>query len=282
VKTVLFSPDDVDLISGPPSARRRYLDIAISQASRPYLRALSRYTKVLEQRNSLLRVFSRERLTASSPRQGEELAFWDSEFVAAAADVLAARLGAVKALSERAKAHIADLAGTNSLSISYVQHRLEENDPDIMPVEWRSPQQALRQSFAASLASALSVWRSEELRRGVTAIGPHRDDFIVKMDEIDLGRFGSRGQQRLAVIALKLAELDLLNEAAGEPPILLLDDVLSELDASHRSKIVATLASRDSQICVTATDMHDLGTSALGDLPLWNAVPGAIETGETL
>jgi DNA replication and repair protein RecF len=162
------------------------------------------------------------------------------------------------------------------LAIAYVQSRIVEQDyPDTK--SWPSPSQGTRQVLSAGLASALAAARPEELKRGVTAVGPHRDDFVVTVDGIDIGRFGSRGQQRLAVVALKLAELDLLAEAGSEPPILLLDDVLSELDLTHRGKLVSTLATRKAQICVTATDIDDLASRELEHLPLWRSQSGTIE-----
>jgi DNA replication and repair protein RecF len=278
VKTVLFSPDDVDLIAGSPGGRRRYLDVAISQASRLYLRALSRYSRVLEQRNSLLRQFARERLLSNSPRQAEELAFWDSELIASAVDVLAIRLGAVRKLSDQAKIHFAALTGDDAFAVVYLPNRVRQVIDEMASPNWQSPPQAHRQMISAALTEALGSWRAEELRRGATAIGPHRDDFAVMMNGIDLGRYGSRGQQRLALIALKLAELDLLHESAGEPPILLLDDILSELDAQFRANVVSMLASRDAQICVTATEVEDLASPRLRHLPLWRSQRGAVET----
>jgi len=276
-KTVLFSPDAVDLLSGSPGNRRRYLDIAISQASRPYLRGLSRYTKVLEQRNSLLRSLSRMRMPASSSRAAEELAFWDAELVASAIDIVSVRLGAVQALSERASRHYAALTNVETLTVSYLQSRMPEQASEIIVPTWSSPAQSLRQSISAQMTEVMRAWQPEELRRGVTAVGPHRDDFVVTEGGVDLGRFGSRGQQRLALIALKLAELDLLREAAGEPPVLLLDDILSELDERHRAKVVSILASSEAQICITATDADDLCSPELQRLPLLRSTRGAIE-----
>jgi DNA replication and repair protein RecF len=276
VKCVLFAPENVDLVAGPPSGRRRYLDVAMSQASRPYLRALSRYAKVLEQRNSLLRSFARDRSGSSLAKPAEELAFWDAELCASGADVLAFRLGAIRALGVRAGEHFGDLAAMGTLSISYAQSRVGDYVGEFA-LDWRTPPQPMRQSLSSTLMEALASSRPEELKRGVTALGPHRDDFVVSVDGIDLGRFGSRGQQRLALIAMKLAELDLLSEAADEPPILLLDDILSELDAVHRGKVILKLASRRAQVCVTATDIDDLSSEELEHLPLWRACPGGVE-----
>ncbi len=277
-KTVLFSPDDVDLISGAPAARRRYLDMAISQASRTYLRGLSRYSRVLEQRNSLLRTFSRERPSPGAARPTEELMFWDSELIVSAVDVIAERSGAIGALASGAKLHYSRLTGDDSLELTYVPNRFQLPAIDESPSDWQRPTQPLRQAISASLAAALATWRAEELRRGVTAVGPHRDDFKVVVGGVDIGRYGSRGQQRLAIIAIKLGELELLQDAAGEPPVLLLDDVLSELDSTHRSSVVAMIATRHAQICVTATDESDIGSSELGHLPILRTNHGTVRS----
>ena len=276
--TVHFSPEDVNLVSGAPSARRRYLDVAASQANRPYLRALSHYGRVLEQRNGLLRSLSRDRTTANRDRPARELPFWDAELTAAAVDVLAFRLGAIHVLSTRARHYFALLTGDASLTITYASPRMELPEA-ITPVEdWRAPSQSLRQMLSASFSRSLGSYAPEELRRGITVMGPHRDDILVSANGADLARYGSRGQQRLAVVAIKLAELDLLADAAGEPPVLLLDDVLSELDEAHRATILATLAARQAQICVTSTDESALASSDLEHLPILRPFAGAVES----
>jgi DNA replication and repair protein RecF len=251
--------------------------MAISQASRRYLRALSRYGRVLEQRNSLLRTFARDRVGLGATRQIEELAFWDAELAASGAEVLAQRVGAISRLGDCARRYFHLLTGDESLEVSYVTGRFSLPEDEVEGTEWQAPSQRLRQSFSAGLMAALSARRGEELRRGVTAVGPHRDDFTAFASGIDLARFGSRGQQRLAVIAIKLGELDLLDAAAGEPPVLLLDDVLSELDDRHRKEVVAMLAAREAQICVTATDAADLGATELAHLPMLRTDRGKVE-----
>jgi DNA replication and repair protein RecF len=276
--TVHFSPEDVNLVSGTPSARRRYLDVAVSQSSRSYLRALSRYGRVLEQRNSLLRSLSRDRFTPQTGRPARELPFWDAELTAAAADLLAFRIGAIQALGSRARQHFEQLTGDASLAITYASPRLDL--PETIPAseDWRSPPQSLRQTLSAAFTRSLGSVAAEELRRGITVVGPHRDDFCILANGADLARYGSRGQQRLAVVAMKLAELDLLGDSLGEPPVLLLDDVLSELDMARREMIVVALAAREAQICVTATDESDLASSELAHLPLLRTSKGTVET----
>ena len=275
--TVHFSPEDVNLVSGAPSARRRYLDVAVSQSSRAYLRALSRYGRVLEQRNSLLRTLSRDRATQQSGRPSRELPFWDAELTAAAAEVLAFRLGAIQALSARARQYFEQLTGVESLCITYASPRMDLPEAISAVEDWRAPPQSLRQILSAAFSRSLVSHAAEELRRGITVVGPHRDDLLIAANGADLARYGSRGQQRLAVVAIKLAELDLLGDAAGEPPVLLLDDVLSELDVAHRAMIVAALAARNAQVCVTATDESDLASPELSHLPMLRTTGGAVE-----
>ncbi len=268
LKTVLFSPEDVNLVAGPPSIRRRFLDLAASQASRSYLRALSRFNRVLEQRNSLLRRFAKERIGADSSRTAQELAFWNSELTATATDVVSIRLGAVDYLSSHARSHYQSLTGDDSLEVTYLSPRVEIYDWRQSDNAWQEPSQPMRQTLAAAFAASLTLVAAEEIRRGVTVLGPHRDDLAVSANGIELGRFGSRGQQRLAVLAIKLAELDLLEDAAGEPPILLLDDVLSELDIRHREKLIHVLSIRNAQICLTSTEDGAEAAEGLRHLPL--------------
>jgi DNA replication and repair protein RecF len=133
---------------------------------------------------------------------------------------------------------------------------------------------------AREFESALDLARDDDVRRGVTTVGPHRDDIGFAVDGVDLAAFGSRGQQRLAVVALKLAEVDLMTEVAGEPPVLLLDDVLSELDADHRALLATTAAQLGGQLFVTATDQHLLDVPELERLPAARVSAGEITVSE--
>jgi recombinational DNA repair ATPase RecF len=195
-----------------------------------------------------------------------------------AVDLLAVRVGAVRFLSDRARFHFGMLADDDSLEMKYTPSRYILPEDPYPGERWDGPSQDFRQQISAAYTAALRSWQAEELRRGVSAVGPHRDDFVVQARGVDLGRYGSRGQQRLALIAIKLAELEMLSETAGEPPVLLLDDVLSELDPVHRTKVIGMIASRNAQICVTATDVQDLDAPELKRLPLLTSRPGEIQT----
>lgn len=276
LNSVHFSPEDVGLVSGAPAGRRRYLDIVISQASRDYLSALSRYGKALEQRNSLLRAFSRGSAGSAGRRLIDEISFWDIEIVSAASEVVLRRLGAIIQLGRLARNHYADLTGIDSLRLNHVANRVNYEGIELVSETSNTMNVGAQQAISARLATGLAAHRVEENRRGVTVVGPHRDDFSVLVEGNDLARYGSRGQQRLALVAIKLAELEYLADAAGEAPVLLLDDVLSELDAKHKALVIAKLASRAAQTCVTATELDDLSDESLVHLPLLRVEGGRV------
>ncbi|MBA3413956.1 MAG: DNA replication/repair protein RecF [Chloroflexia bacterium] len=261
-KAVLFSPEDVALVSGSPAARRRYLDLTISQVNAGYLRALSRYGRVLEQRNSLLKALQRDRVDPTGSLATGQLAFWDEELLLHGCAIIVGRAGTIQRLALLARDQYRRLAG-GELAVAYrpaldldgVGER-SQGEPGVM-------QATVRREFVRALAER----RSEEVRRGVTVVGPHRDDLAFGADGMDLGVYGSRGQQRLAVVALKLAETELMTEAAGEAPVLLLDDVLSELDLSHRRQLEDAAVRIEAQAIVTGTDASEWTGSALDRLP---------------
>lgn len=205
VTVVLFSPEDVALAGGPPAGRRRYLDITNSQVNPTYLRALQRYNRVLVQRNHLLRQVRERR----QPR--ELLAPWDQEQVELGSQVLVQRLKMVAAVNEALGERFRQLSGTHQqLELQYTATALPE------PLLAAGPA-ALAEAFTARLREVQP--REQEL--AVSLVGPHRDDFSFRLDGVDLNTFGSRGQQRLAVVALKLAESEFMLAETGERPILL-------------------------------------------------------------
>ena len=271
VKAVLFSPEDVGLVSGSPSSRRRYLDLTISQLDPSYLRALSRYGRVLEQRNSLLKTLQRERIDPKGALASGQLAFWDEELLLHGCAIVAGRVRAVGRLGLLAGEQYRRLSG-GSLDVGYVPSL------DLLGLDdGRRDEPGLVQTIVRrGFERALYERRPEEVRRGVTVVGPHRDDVAFVGDGRDLGVYGSRGQQRLAVVALKLAETELMTESAGEAPVLLLDDVLSELDLGHRRQLEDAATRIDAQAIVTGTDASEWTGSALARLPGYLLEDGSI------
>ncbi|MDQ2682934.1 MAG: DNA replication/repair protein RecF [Chloroflexota bacterium] len=270
VRSVLFTPDDLDLVTGSPTGRRRFMDQMIGQIDRSYVSELSRYARVVEQRNSLLKSFTKGRTSRSSAI--EQLGFWDDQLAAHGSYISAARRMTVgnvgAALKKRADRFVssADLTAKYAPSLGGdFLAAAQEGDPgeQILAVARREFDQQIR------------MRRDEELRRGVTLIGPHRDDLELLIDGRSLAAYGSRGQQRLGVVSLKLAEADVVG-GKGEKPILLLDDVLSELDRSHRSLLLKTVREFGAQIFITSADPGQVDEPSLTDLAHGEVRPGQI------
>lgn len=247
--TVSFSPEDLDLVIGSPSVRRRFLDVLLSQVDREYMRHLSRYGRMISHRNSLLKSI------AAGNGQRNELEFWDDQVVALGAYLTAARAIALHGLAVQATRIFSDLATFDAdLEILY-RSGLEQPDEWWASVVSRGDDtRAASQRIGVILEAALKSSMSEDIARGVTTVGPHRDDLDINLDGLPIQRFGSRGQQRLAIVALKLAEIEFMSERLGVRPALLLDDVLSELDASHRDELLRRVCDNACQMFVTATD----------------------------
>ncbi len=269
LRAVLFAPTDLQIITGSPSGRRKYVDVMLSQIDRRYIRALASYTHTLAQRNALLKRFAAEGRNPNDPALSEELAFWDETLVGAGAYLHARRVRTLAALSAHAEdAFLALTNGGHSLAV-----RLAASIP--LPAGGANGGNDGNDDFAAfeataarAFAAALAERRREEVRRAVSVIGPHRDDLTFEMDGNDLAAYGSRGQQRLAVLATKLAEIAVMTAESGEPPVALLDDILSELDPGHRAYVLDTVLSEDAarQVVITGADASVLDRPVLASL----------------
>ena len=237
VNAVLFSADDLRLVQGPPSQRRRFLDILISQADTRYLRGLLRYQKVVQQRNQLLRMLQSGRAAT------DELAYWDDELVKEGSWITWRRLEVIRDLAVACAQHHAQLAGPGEdLQVAY--------RPSVPPGDTTS---ATEDQFRQSLAAA----EQRDQATANTTVGPHRDDFDLLINHLDMGAFASRGQARTLALALRLAEASYLASLRGEAPILLLDDVLSEMDAERRRRVLEK-TSQYEQTLITATDLEPM------------------------
>jgi DNA replication and repair protein RecF len=254
VRTVVFAPEEMLLVIGSPGLRRAALDSLAAQRSAAYARDLASYGRTLQQRNSLLRAIREEEAAR------EELRFWDSAFLDSGAAIVAERLRLLDDLRgplANAHAEIApDEAAAARLAVTYAT-----NAP-MLPGE--SPRDAL--------ARRLLETSEKEIWNGTTLIGPHRDDLIFELAGRDMAGFASRGQQRTAILAFKLAELDLLTAHDGSPPLLLLDDVFSELDPDRRAHLVRRIAELP-QAFVTTTTLDDLDAGLVAAATTWEVVP---------
>ena len=237
VNAVLFSAEDIQLVQGPPAGRRRFLDVLMSQADPLYLKGLQRYQKVVQQRNQLLRMLQDARAGA------DELDYWDEELITEGSWITWHRREVMSDLTRVCAEHHGDLAGPGEdLVVAY--------HPNV-PVG--DSIKATEEQFRQSLAAAAG----RERVSANTAVGPHRDDFDMLVNEVDMGTFASRGQSRTLALALRLAEASYLASVRGEGPIVLLDDVLSEMDSTRRSRVLEK-ASQYQQALVTTTDPEPL------------------------
>jgi DNA replication and repair protein RecF len=288
LRAVLFLPEDIRLVAGAPAERRRYLDIALCQIDRDYCRALADYQKVVTQRNSLLKQLSEQENRPSSERVESQLGFWDEKLVQYGSQVITRRQQFVGQLNEIALQRHAELSGgRETLQLHYAPSfnpgHLSESDftrltddrfvadlPPLAPV-WLDVT-----TVKAHYQEKLRSRRSRELASGVTLYGPHRDDLRFVANQRDLRTFGSRGQQRTAALALKLAELSISTATTGATPLLLLDDVMSELDAHRRAMLVATLQGVD-QAILTTTDWEDFPPAFRAEAQLLQVQAGTIQ-----
>lgn len=226
VKTVIFSPEDLDIVKNGPAVRRRFMDIDLSQIMPVYFYNISKYLKVLEQRNELLKAFSCGRGDIAS------LEVFDQLLSQAAMPVIEQRKLFVERLSPVCREVHYSLSGnTEVLEAIYI--------PGC---------DALCQE---DMLKALHDTREGDIRRGLTYIGPHKDDIALKLDGTDLRFYGSQGQQRTAALSLKLAQLELMKQDIGENPVLLLDDVMSELDPARQKHLLGYLNGLQSIITTT-------------------------------
>ena len=253
---VLFAPEDMLLVVGSPSLRRAVVDQLASSLFPAYAADLATYGRALQQRNGLLRAIRDE--TASR----EELRYWDRPFLDAGGAVVQARHELLRRLAAPLAAAHAEIApeeaAGGALGLEYVTNA--PAGPD------ESPRDALGRRLAETA--------EKELWNGTTLVGPHRDDVAFVMGGRDLSAFASRGQQRTAILALKLAELDLVGEADGRPPLLLLDDVFSELDPARRAHLVRRIAALP-QAFVTTTTLDDLDPALRAIATAWEVRTGA-------
>ena len=212
LRSVLFEPGDIELVSGAPSVRRRYLDIMLSQLDPVYLRSLSRYQRVVEQRNRLIKNLIQSGAGWSSAATRQQLDYWDGELINSGAAILARRARAVAELTNLAAARFASFTDESTLGVAY--------DSTVKSSVFQAADALslddIEHRLTYDMSESIDRERHHEWRRGVTLVGPHRDDLIVTIDGNAIGAFGSRGQQRLAVIALKLAETDLMTSAGAD------------------------------------------------------------------
>ncbi|MCL5952002.1 MAG: DNA replication/repair protein RecF [Chloroflexi bacterium] len=283
LNAVLFLPEDLDLVFGSPGDRRRYLDTTLAQIDPRYGRALSRYNQVLEQRNSLLREFHER------PFKPAELEIWDQHLVTEGAYIIGRRAETVERYNQlTAEIHPRLTGGAEYLALVY--------QPSVGLAAGRAVEPALgpgdlpagrASAVAPRFAQQLASMRSRELGAGLTLVGPHRDDLRFLVDRspemthaMDAITYASRGQGRTIALSLKLAEVALMRAETEEEPVLLLDDVMSELDAPRRAALSQTVMDA-SQALITATDLEDFTPELLTRAKILRVCEGRVLSEDT-
>lgn len=264
---VVFSPESLDLVKGSPTFRRRWIDLLLCQLNREYLEELQRYRGILQHRNALLKQLSIGKGVAN------EVTVWDGLLIESGVALIGARFTALKRLSVVVEnTHLSLTGGMERLILEYIPG-IENGGEEISDIT------DLTQHFREALAQA----RRNEVRRGVTLVGPHRDDFTLALEKVaedemlrETARtYASQGQHRTIALALKLAELEYIREDTESAPLFLLDDVLSELDVKRRAYLLSYLQGVAAQTIITATDKDVMGDE-LPDVNLLTVEEGVI------
>lgn len=271
---VLFAPQMAQIIEGAPEERRRYLNLALAQTVPAYARTLSEYSQALTQRNALLKTLG------ESGGSANQLDVWDEALVKFGAQIILWRIQAAQEIERfAARIHHELTRGGEILRLAY--------EPAYDPLSLPNGQIGLKLDAAIDRSAIelkeiqegflvkLQKLRGEEIARGATTIGPHRDDLRFIINKADAGDYGSRGQIRTTLLALKLAEVEWMKERVGEYPVLLLDEALAELDAARRADLLRYVGD-EMQTLFTAADATLFEQGALPDAEIWDVQSGVV------
>ncbi|WP_342416139.1 DNA replication/repair protein RecF [Paenibacillus sp. FSL R10-2782] len=260
LNVVMFAPEDLEIVKGTPGVRRRFLDMEIGQVAPGYLYHLQQYQKVLVQRNNLLKQAWGKDMASVQLM----LEVWNEQLVEHGVKIVKKRKQFITKLQKWAQAiHEGITGGAEELKLTYVPSFSEPEEED---------EAVLLERFMIKL----SQMREQEIRRGMTLAGPHRDDLAFAINGREVHTYGSQGQQRTTALSLKLAEIELIHEEIGEYPVLLLDDVLSELDPYRQTQLIETFQSKV-QTFITATGIETLNAERLKDASIYHVHDGHVE-----
>jgi len=283
---VIFVPQMSQIIEGVPEDRRRYLNLALAQSTPAYARILSEYNQALTQRNALLKLLGERGGSGdkrSTPQSGsaDQLDVWDEALARLGAQIILWRIEAIQQIERLAsRVHNELTRGSEILRLSYEPAFDPLPKPngqlglkiDTVVDRSRLELNEIREDFRARLREI----RNEEIARGVTTIGPHRDELRFLTNDIDLGNYGSRGQVRTTLLSLKLAEVNWMKDRTGEWPVILLDEVMAELDLLRRADLLKYIGESE-QVLFTTTDLHLFPSDFAGKAEVWKVSEGKVE-----
>jgi recF protein len=247
LNVVFFSPEDLGIIKNGPAERRRFVDMELCQLDSSYLYHLNHYNKILNQRNKLLKDMY------FNPQWKDTLSIWDAQLVSYGTQII-----------ERRRTFIAQLN-----EIIYGIHKKLSGNKEELHIRYEPDVET--DLFEDALLAA----QEKDIKLKQTSVGPHRDDFSFMVGEIDIRKFGSQGQQRTAALSLKLSEIELVKKVAGDTPVLLLDDVLSELDSSRQQFLLNTIG--NIQTIITCTGLDEFVNNRFEIDRVFKVVEGVIE-----
>ncbi|WP_168123254.1 DNA replication/repair protein RecF [Paenibacillus sp. HB172176] len=258
LNVVMFAPEDLEIVKGTPGVRRRFLDMEIGQVQPGYLHLLQQYGKVLQQRNNYLKNVVPGHVNMTM------LEVWNMQLAELGVKIMKKRKHFIQKLQNFAEQiHAGITNGAEKLSILY----RPSFDIDALQEE-----SVLFEQFMIKLSQV----KDQEIRRGVTLAGPHRDDLAFFINDKEAQVFGSQGQQRTTALSLKLAEIELIHEEIGEYPLLLLDDVLSELDQNRQTQLIETFQTKV-QTFITTTGLESVNISKLHDAGIYDVREGTVK-----
>lgn len=279
LNVVLFVPQDLSLVEGSPSDRRRFMNTTLTQVDVEYLMGLTEYEKLLPQRNALLKRIADKR---SSP---VELEYWDEQLASKGAIIIAGRQKFLRELEVKAQdTHHALTGGRETLTLKYLPSIMPTADNDSKQLSFDVLGLDLNRQLTAEQVKPqflqhLKAEQRESILRGVTQSGPHRDELRMFINDRDCGLFGSRGQARTAIMALKFAELQWMRDRIGEYPLFLLDEVVAELDSKRRAFLLERL-DEQAQTLVTTTELDIFPDEFVTRAQVFNVIDGQIEMAE--
>jgi DNA replication and repair protein RecF len=260
LNVVMFAPEDLEIVKGAPNIRRRFLDMEIGQVQPAYLYDLQQYQKIIVQRNNYLK-----QITPAKGINHEMMEVWNEQLLQHGTKIMKKRQSFITKLQNWAE--------TIHLGITNQQEQLQIKYQPSFDVEDFKDETVVFNQFMIKLSQV----KEQEIRRGMTLVGPHRDDLQFFINGKEVQTYGSQGQQRTTALSLKLAEIELIHEEVGDYPILLLDDVLSELDRFRQTQLIETFQSKV-QTFITTTSIDSVNMAKLDQANIFNVLEGKIES----
>ena len=255
---IVFTPDDLEIVKGSPGVRRNLLNIQLSQISREYLKIYNEYNKILKTRNEYLKILFNNNLADTS-----YLDIITDKLIEKAIFIYQKRKEYLDLVNINIDVFFSDISGNKGLSIKYTTNVVFDN------YEYDTIRKKLKHIY--------KKYYLKELNYGMTIYGPHRDDFYFEYNDKDLKYFGSQGQQKLAILSFKLSEIEIFNNISGSYPILLLDDIFSELDIKKRNKLLKIVNKSGVQSIITTTDLKNINKRYIEDSAVFFVKNGIVE-----